>query len=186
MKDLKLIGALMSPSLWLGLLLAALALLGAGGAIGYRLADTLADNRALKVEQAAAKERLAHADALLAANGKVAALTDARRTDIDKIAVKHTEEMKDAETKIAGLRADVRSGAVRLSIAVRAATRAGSDQASGDPSPSGGDPEEARAELMPATADALISIAADGDDAVRDFNACHDAYEAIRLRSIEP
>jgi hypothetical protein len=80
----------------------------------------------------------------------------------------------NAKTAIDSLRADVRSGAERLSVPTRSCSPA---PASG--SAATGDPE-ARAELLPATALELIDIAADGDDAVRELNACVDKYNAVR------
>ena len=74
--------------------------------------------------------------------------------------------------------ADIRSGAQRLSIAARC-------QPSSEPTPDapaapGSGATGARADIDPATAEALISIAADGDTAIRERNACVDAYNAAR------
>ncbi len=73
---------------------------------------------------------------------------------------------------------DLRSGAQRLSIAARC-------QPSSEPTPDapaapGSGATGARADLDPATAEALISIAADGDTAIRERNACIDAYNSAR------
>ena len=85
-------------------------------------------------------------------------------------------EQKNADNQITTLRTAVRTGAVRLSILANrdpAATCQDSRTAVelGD---------QARSELMPQTAEDLISIAADGDAAVRQLNAVIDAYAAIR------
>ena len=74
------------------------------------------------------------------------------------------KDKEDAQKKINQLRADVASGAQRLSIrASCSATVAGGDS-------------EARAELDPKTADDLIAITADGDQAIIELNSCIDLY----------
>lgn len=78
------------------------------------------------------------------------------------------KEKRDAEIKVNQLRADVASGALRLSV--RASCSAGA--ASGD--------SEARAELDAKTADDLIAIAADGDKAIIELNSCIDFYNNLR------
>lgn len=78
------------------------------------------------------------------------------------------KEKRDAEIKVNQLRADVASGALRLSV--RASYSSGA--ASGD--------SEARAELDSKTADDLITIAADGDKAIIELNSCIDFYNNLR------
>jgi Bacteriophage Rz lysis protein len=78
------------------------------------------------------------------------------------------QEKQDAQTKINQLRANVASGA--LSLSVRASCSAST--AAGD--------SEARAELDPKAADDLISIAADGDQAIIELNSCIDFYNNLR------
>lgn len=120
-----------------------------------------------------AKAELGAANARIKADGIKLAGMDAA------IDAAKTKEKEDAKTTIDALRADVRSGAVSLSIATRA-LRA---------SPSGPDPGagyiETRSELVPQAALDLIDVAADGDDAVRDLNACIAKYDAVR-RTINP
>lgn len=82
----------------------------------------------------------------------------------------------EAHAQIKRLRADVATGAVRLSVATRQV------HAAGDPPAACGDSSQARAELDPAAAQSLISIAADGDAAIRQLNACIDAYNAMKDR----
>jgi Bacteriophage Rz lysis protein len=78
------------------------------------------------------------------------------------------QEKQDAQTKINQLRANVASGA--LSLSVRAHCSASTT--TGD--------SEARAELDPKAADELISIAADGDQAIIELNSCIDFYNNLR------
>jgi len=88
-----------------------------------------------------------------------------------KVATDHRKVVSDAQAQIDLLRTDVRSGARRLSVLTAglsvcagpaAAARAGA---------------EARADLAPDTADALIAIASAGDAAIRQSHALIDAYQ---------
>jgi hypothetical protein len=159
---------LLDPRLWLAVLLVAALSFFAGewrehgvSSARMELADGLA-----KAQLNAATDRAIAAETKLAG---VDAAIDAART----------KEKEDAKTTIDALRADVRSGAVSLSIATRA-LRAG---------PAGPDPGagyiETRSELVPQAAIDLIDIAADGDDAVRDLNSCIAKYDAVK-RAVNP
>jgi hypothetical protein len=78
------------------------------------------------------------------------------------------KEKQDALSKVNQLRADVATGALRLSVrASCSATTAAGDS-------------EARAELDPKAADDLIAIAADGDQAIIELNSCIDFYNNLR------
>ena len=91
---------------------------------------------------------------------------------------KYAEEARHAKVEIDVLRADLRASRVRLSVPV-AACAAGSSVGTNSAT-AGGLGAEARAELMPETASDLVSIAADGDAAVRQLNRLIDAYNALR------
>lgn len=78
------------------------------------------------------------------------------------------KEKRDAEIKVNQLRADVAAGALRLSVRAHCSAT----DAAGD--------SETRAELDPKAADDLITIAADGDQAIRELNACIDFYNTLR------
>jgi hypothetical protein len=193
MKEIKFVLSLMTPRVWAVLLVLAVLALAAGAYVGYSVADGLAQIAAGKVEGeraaerlAAVQERLTHSHALREANEATAAIEKQWKDDLGDVAEYHKEEMDDAKNKIDALRADVLTGAVRLSIAVtKAGTAASHCPASGDSSAASGD-QETRAELVPQAAYDLIGIAADGDDAVRDLNACIDAYHAIERKQAIP
>ncbi|MBP1314527.1 lysis system i-spanin subunit Rz [Herbaspirillum sp. 1130] len=80
------------------------------------------------------------------------------------------KEKDDAKKRMAVLRDELRTGAVRLSVAVDAASAAAAAQAA-----AAGD-REARADLLPAAAERILDFALEGDDIVRDLNACVDKY----------
>ncbi|MFZ6732460.1 lysis system i-spanin subunit Rz [Undibacterium sp. Ji42W] len=92
------------------------------------------------------------------------------------IATTHQKEMQDEKDKRDKFIDDVRTGAVRLSIPVKACSaRTGTNTAAGF-----SNSDQARAQLTPEAGAALAAIAADGDDAIRQLNACIDSYQAIR------
>lgn len=143
-------------------------IMASSGFIGYRYGS--------------AKWQKAIAEADRAAEERLVMLTEqARETermlrdDLDALKAKTRKEKQDAEKTINALRTDIRSGAVRLSVAT--------NQSSGSAfctDPGIGD-SETRSELDPAFAEDLVTIAADGDDAIRDLNMCIDAYDRVRL-----
>ena len=90
---------------------------------------------------------------------------------MSQVATEHRKVVTDAQSKIDRLRADLRSGARRLSIPTVAGVSVCADSAV-----AGGSEREIRSALDPATADALVAIAADGDAAIRQANALIDAY----------
>jgi hypothetical protein len=95
---------------------------------------------------------------------------------LNETTAKLRKENDAAKSQITTLRNDVASGAVRLSIATQASVSTTSDTA-----PTCGN-KQARAELDPAAANTLISIAADGDEAIRKLNSCIDSYNQVRIK----
>jgi DNA-directed RNA polymerase alpha subunit len=95
----------------------------------------------------------------------------AKLGDLSTQLMKEKENAKAANDRYADA---LRTGAERLFVPVR------SVQACPDSTAAGGDRNETRAELDPTTAVSLVAITNDGDDAIRQLNACIDAYNAIR------
>jgi len=96
---------------------------------------------------------------------------------INKVNLKAIELNKannEAQIKITGLKSDVATGALRLSIATTSnvSTTKDSSSTSGNTS--------SRTELDPKTAEALITITADGDKAIRSLNQCINIYNEVR------
>jgi len=113
-----------------------------------------------------------------------AAVTAQANIEARDVEQKHAKQVTDLayelkkandDVKTTKLRADVRSGALRLSVPASCTVLSaeGAGAASGDRT-------EARAELDPKTADDLIAITKDGDDAIRQLNACIDAYAIVK------
>jgi hypothetical protein len=99
---------------------------------------------------------------------EVTRIESAMRDEAAVTTEKLEKEKRDAEIKVNQLRDDVAAGTVRLSV-----------RASCSASTTAGD-SEARAELDPKTADDLIAITADGDQAIIELNSCIDFYNNLR------
>lgn len=91
---------------------------------------------------------------------------------------KINEEKRRAQDTQNRLVADIRSGAQRLSIAANCGPAAG--QAATDSTAATSTADGQRAELDPQVAEDLVAIAADGDTAIRERNACIQQYNAAR------
>lgn len=98
----------------------------------------------------------------------------ALRGQLDIANAHHQQELARRERSTIDLAARLRAGAVRVSVPVAACEPTRADSAAG---PAAATP---RAELAPETSIALDRIAADGDAAILDLNACLAAYEAAR------
>ncbi|ATD60418.1 MAG: lysis system i-spanin subunit Rz [Janthinobacterium svalbardensis] len=141
---------------------------------GWRKDANLAD---LRTDVATAQETAA--TALVQATGRVLQL---ERTAAGQLAARTdqlTEDNHHAKTDRDRFMADVRSGAIRLSIPV-ASHCASAGAGPADPAAASGNRQQARAELDGAAAAALDAIASDGDAATRQLNACIDAYNLVR------
>ena len=92
--------------------------------------------------------------------GKLGQLLD--RNQLDKA---------DAKKAFDRLDADLRTGALRLSVRTIAQPGGNHGAAAG--------PVQARAELDPEDAAALVRITDDGDNAIRDLNTCIDGYAQV-------
>ena len=129
------------------------------------------------LQREAATSAATAATALAQATGRV--LERAAGAALAQRADKLTQDQTHAKTERNRFNADVRSGAVRVSIPIAG----GQCAAATDPvntAAAGSDRHQARAELDPATAAALDAIAGDGDNATRQLNACIDAYNTVR------
>ena len=82
-----------------------------------------------------------------------------------------------AKVKETKLRADIATGNLRLSIPTQSSTVCPSTTAA---SASGSDSGETRAELSGSVSETLISIASEGDAAIRKLNTCIQSYETLR------
>ncbi len=81
---------------------------------------------------------------------------------------KHTQELTNAQNTNAQLRAAVATGKRRLSV------KATCPAVRGTASPTGMDDDQARADIDPASAERIVTIANDGDDAIRALSGLQD------------
>lgn len=141
-----------------------LAGLATGIFLGWTINGWWTGNRIARLEKD-------HAEAVLKAEQDAWKKEQAMQAEHDALARKHEKEKKNAQTEIDRLRSRIRADTVRLSVPTRSST------VSSNPGTATG---ETRAELDAQTADDLVAIAADGDDAIRELNLCIDQYNAIR------
>lgn len=147
------------------------------GAIAGWTAQGWRKNTAIAVlQRAAATGAATAATKLTQATARVLTLERAAGAALVQRVDKLQQDQDHAKNERDRFNADVRSGAVRVSIPVAS----GQCAAVADPAPAGGNRGQARAELDGETAAALDAIAGDGDDATRQLNACIDAYNTVR------
>jgi len=98
---------------------------------------------------------------------------------VNDISTKLQKANNDAKIEIVKRDTAIVDGTLRLSIPTKSPLCAatGSTPAS--------DNTEARAELEPAFAQSLLAITDEGDNAIRQLNACIDAYNTIQTMKVE-
>ena len=147
-----------------------------GALVGWTAQGWRKDASIAELQRAAATSKTNAATELAQATARVLTLERAAGGALAQRADHLTQEQTHAKTERDLFNADVRSGAVRLSIPVAS----GQCPATADSTATAGHRSQARAELDAATAAALDAIAGDGDDAARQLNACIDAYNTVR------
>ncbi|MCC7701421.1 lysis protein [Janthinobacterium sp. GW460P] len=151
----------------------------AGAVLGWTTQGWRNDAVLADVRRTAATAEATAAAALVQATGRVLLLERAAGGQLATRTDQLTEDNHHAQTDRDRFMADVRSGAIRLSIPV-AGYRPGTGADPADSAAAGVDRQQARAELDGAAAAALDAIAGDGDAATRQLNACIDAYNLVR------
>nr|DAP68848.1 MAG TPA: Rz lysis protein [Caudoviricetes sp.] len=160
---------LLDPRLWLFLIMLGGIAYAAGDYRGAKVAALASAARESKANQVAAEH-------LAGATERVRELELFLGRQYDELTAANQKVEKNAKTEIDRLRGDLRSGDVRLSVAVASCggNTAGTDSAAGD--------QETRAELLPATAERILDIGADANSTVRELNLCVDKYEVLRRK----
>ena len=147
-----------------------------GALVGWTAQGWRKDASIAELQRAAATSKTNAATELAQATARVLTLERAAGAALAQRVDHLNQEQTHAKTERDRFNANVRSGAVRLSIPVAN----GQCAATADSPAAASDQRQARAELDPATAAALDAIAGDGDDATRQLNACIDAYNTVR------
>ena len=150
--------SLFNPWVLLGILMA---VLGAGTS-GY-LKGSSDESQRQQLEIARLNEQ---------ARVKEEALVTAVQTQVKQL----VKAEQNAKTIIQKRNSDIDAGALRLRIPVKAPTCP--VQTADNPTPASGNSIQATAELDRETAKNLIAITDDGDKAIRQLNACIDAYNS--------
>lgn len=147
-----------------------------GAIAGWTTQGWRKDASIAELQRQEATSKATAATELAQATARVLTLERTAGTALAQRADQLTQEQTHAKTDRDRFNADVRNGAVRLSIPVAS----GQCAATADSTVAAGHQHQTRAELDPATAAALDAIAGDGDDATRQLNACIDAYNTVR------
>ncbi|MDH6157114.1 lysis system i-spanin subunit Rz [Janthinobacterium sp. CG_23.4] len=151
----------------------------AGAVLGWTVQGWHKDAALADLRGAAATAQATAAAALVQATGRVLQLERAATGQLAARTDQLNEENQHAQTDRDRFMADVRSGALRLSIPV-AGHCPGATASTTNSAAAGSNRQQARAELDGTAAAALDAIASDGDAATRQLNACIDAYNLMR------
>jgi prophage endopeptidase len=155
------------------------AVLVCGAIAGWTAQGWRKDASIAVLQREAATNKTTAAAELAQATARVLTLERTAGTALAQRANHLDQEQTHAKTERDHFNADVRSGAVRLSIPI-ASGHCTTAPGPVHPAAAAGHRQQARAELDPATAAALDAIAGEGDDATRQLNACIDAYNLVR------
>lgn len=109
-----------------------------------------------------------HHAAYVEQQAEIERISEKMRIEAVETTEKLKKEKQDEQDKVKQLRADVANGALRLSVRANCSA----STATGD--------AETRAELDPKTADDLIAITSEGDQAIIELNSCIDFYNKLR------
>ena len=150
--------SLFNPWVLLGILLAVASSFGTG-----YLKGTNDENDRQKLEIAALNAKARETEQVMAQVAQSYGETLRKANNVAKV----------KETK---LRADIATGNLRLSIPAQSPVCPSSNT----PIASGSDGGEARTELSGSVSETLISIASEGDAAIRKLNTCIQSYETLR------
>ncbi|WP_338616451.1 lysis system i-spanin subunit Rz [Pigmentiphaga sp. CHJ604] len=154
--------------------LLALAVLSVSHWAAYLAGRSVAQAQAVATDQAIQ----AHTEVVTAKAETAATTADQKLAAAVATAAGVKGENDNARTEIDHLRGQLRTGVVRLSVATDSTCSAAAGP--GAAAPSGEPVETPRAELVPEDAENLVSIGAEGNDAIRERNALIVLYNEAR------
>ena len=120
------------------------------------------------------KERAIAQATLDAANKHAQEVTDERNSSIADISSRLEATQKAADKAAKDLRTNIANGSLRLSIPVASCSAVSDNSTASDQH------SEARADIDPGYAQAIVAITERGDQAINQLNSCIDAYQALR------
>jgi len=126
-------------------------------------------------EETSFNKKRAIAQATLdAANKHAQEITDERNSSIADISSRLEATQKAADKASKDLRTNITNGSLRLSIPIASSGAVSNNSTSAD------NHSEARADIDPRYAQAIVAITERGDQAINQLNSCIDAYQALR------
>ena len=93
---------------------------------------------------------------------------------VSQMQIQTKKENDNEKRKYDDLLARINRGTVRVSVPARSCSDVS------EAGHSGTDDRETRAELDPATAESILAVGRDGDEAIRELNMCIDQYNAVK------
>ena len=120
------------------------------------------------------KERAIAQATLDAANKHAQEITDERNSSIADISSRLEATQKAADKAAKDLRTNIANGSLRLSIPIASSVAVSGNSTASDQH------SEARADIDPGYAQAIVAITDRGDQAINQLNSCIDAYQALR------
>lgn len=162
----------------------AVALLAAGVTgfgLGHSLATSRGDARLASLEAGYAKALYDASETARKTESEIRGELYALEQEYTKL----EEDADRAKAEDARLISDLRAGTRRMSIAVKSCGSGGMP-GGGAADNQGRAGEGQRAELDPAVTESLLAIARDGDQYIRERNACVAAYEIVRRKMNTP
>lgn len=152
-----------------------------GFGLGHSLAASRGEARLSALEAGYSKAMYDASESARKAESEIRGELYALEQDYTKL----EEEAQRAKAEDARLISDLRAGTRRMSIAVKSCgTRQLPEDGTTDNQ--GGAGAGQRAELDPAVTESLLAIARDGDQYIRERNACVAAYEIVRRKMNTP
>ena len=120
------------------------------------------------------KERAVTQAALEAANKHAKEVTYERNATVADISSRLEATKKSADKAAKDLRTNIANGSLRLSIPIASSVAVSGNSTASDQH------SEARADIDPGYAQAIVAITERGDQAINQLNSCIDAYQALR------
>lgn len=148
------------------LIAAALALI-VGVLAGYCLCNLQWEAKESRMNEAQARQETERLEKVMEENRNL-------HEAVSQMQIRAKKENEDAKRENDLLLARINRGTVRVSVPASACIDVSQAGHSGVAA------RETRAELDPATAESILAVGRDGDQAIRDLNLCIDQYNAVK------
>lgn len=139
----------------------------AGCLAGYWVSSLQWETRESRINEIQAREETLRLEKAMEENRNL-------HETVNQMQIRAKKENDDAKRENDLLLARINRGTVRVSIPASACVDVS------EAGHSGTDDRETRAELDPATAESILAVGRDGDEAIRELNMCIDQYNAVK------